>query len=64
MDENSPPFTNNKVAQLIGKENIQSWKQQVLLSVRRYNLEDHIHGTIVILQIIQDADGNIQLNPS
>lgn len=57
MDNNSPTFGKKKVAQLIGEKNFQSWKQRVLLWIHGYNLDDHLHGKIMILHVLHDADG-------
>lgn len=58
-----PAFANKKVAQLIGEENFQSWKQQFLLSVRGFNLEDHLLG-MTVPQFFQDANGVNAPNPT
>lgn len=64
MKESSLTFENNKVVQLIGKENFQPWKQQGLLSVLGYNLESHLLGTDAIRQFVRDADGIDHLKPA
>lgn len=48
---------------MIGDENFQSWKQQVLFTVRGFNLESHLFGTNAVPQFVVDVDGNNTEHP-
>lgn len=58
VEDNFPSLFNKRICNLTSEDSFQSWKQQVLLAVRGFNLEDYLFGGLHVLHMIDDGEGN------